>query len=181
MTPASTLKCKTNAADGSGFLGCGRALTGLFTAYGPKMSEYVELEVTSNFSFLEGGSYPQELIAQAASLGIRDIALTDRNTLAGIVAAHFAAKDHKIRFHAGCKIDLSLSPSTTGETSPLTFSLLTYPTNRESYGRLCRLLSTGKMRASRGRCLLSLEDLLPLSRGLLLIISPARLFPLTLA
>ncbi|HEY8958702.1 PHP domain-containing protein, partial [Chitinophaga sp.] len=58
---------------------------------------YTELHVTTNFSFLRGASHPEELVEQAAILGYREIAITDRNSLAGIVRAHAAAKIHGIR------------------------------------------------------------------------------------
>ncbi len=56
------------------------------------MTPYVELQVTSNFSFLRGASHPEELVATAAELGFEAIAITDRNTLAGAVRAHVAAR-----------------------------------------------------------------------------------------
>jgi error-prone DNA polymerase len=55
---------------------------------------YVELQVTTNFSFLRGASHPEELVARAAELGYEAIGVTDRNSLAGIVRAHIAAKKH---------------------------------------------------------------------------------------
>src|SRR5262249_29246696 len=58
---------------------------------------YTELQTTTNFSFLRGGSHPHELVARAAQLGYKELAITDRNTLAGIVRAHSAAKEHQIR------------------------------------------------------------------------------------
>ncbi len=53
---------------------------------------YAELDVTTNFSFLRGGSHPEELVATAKALGLAAIAVTDRNTLAGVVRAHLAAQ-----------------------------------------------------------------------------------------
>ena len=53
---------------------------------------YTELQVTTNFSFLRGGSHPEELVEQAAANGYCEIAITDRNTLAGIVRAHVPQK-----------------------------------------------------------------------------------------
>lgn len=53
---------------------------------------YTELQATSNFSFLRGASHPEELVEQAFELGYQDMAITDRNSLAGIVRAHTAAK-----------------------------------------------------------------------------------------
>ena len=88
-------------------------------------SGYAELQVTSNFSFLRGASHAHELVVTAARLGHRAIAVTDRNTLAGIVRAHVAAKEAKLQFIVGARIDLQDAPS-----------VLLYPTDREAYGRL---------------------------------------------
>ena len=70
------------------------------------MTAYAELQITSNFSFLRGGSHPEELVLRAAELGLSAIALTDRNTLAGVVRAHVAAKEVGIRFVVGARLDL---------------------------------------------------------------------------
>ena len=56
------------------------------------LMNYTELQITTNFSFLRGASHPEELVEQAAALGYREIAITDRNSFAGIVRAHAAAK-----------------------------------------------------------------------------------------
>lgn len=58
--------------------------------------DYSELQITSNFSFLRGASHPNELVDQAAVLGYKKVAITDRNTMAGIVRAHVAAKEKNI-------------------------------------------------------------------------------------
>ena len=91
---------------------------------------YAELQCTSHFSFLRGASSCEELFAQAAMLGIEALAVVDRNSLAGIVRAHEAAKVTGVRLIVGCRLDL-----TDG------MSLLVYPTDRPAYARLCRLLS----------------------------------------
>ena len=70
------------------------------------MTAYAELQITSNFSFLRGGSHPEELVLRAAELGLAALALTDRNTLAGVVRAHVAAKEVGIRFVVGARLDL---------------------------------------------------------------------------
>ena len=70
------------------------------------ITAYAELQVTSNFSFLRGGSHPEELVLRAAELGLAALALTDRNTLAGVVRAHVAAKEVGIRFVVGARLDL---------------------------------------------------------------------------
>ena len=56
------------------------------------MTAYAELQVTSNFSFLQGASHADELVTAAADLGLAALALTDRNSLAGVVRAHLAAR-----------------------------------------------------------------------------------------
>src|ERR1039458_5139512 len=67
---------------------------------------YAELHVTSNFSFLRGGSHPEELIVRAAELGCHALAITDINSLAGIVRAHVAAEEAKIPFLVGCHLQI---------------------------------------------------------------------------
>ncbi|MGH6887492.1 MAG: PHP domain-containing protein, partial [Geminicoccales bacterium] len=80
------------------------------------ITAYAELQVISNFSFLRGGSHPEELVLRAAELGLSAIALTDRNTLAGVVRAHVAAKEVGIRFVVGARLDLL--PKATSSLSP---------------------------------------------------------------
>ncbi len=126
-------------------------------------SPYAELAVTSNFTFLTGASHPDELVRQGASLGYRAIAITDRNTLAGIVRAHVAAKEVGLSLVVGCRIEF---------TEPQWLSLLVFPTGRKAYGRLCRLLTLGKRRAPKGQCLLTLDDLIEHNEELLAIILP---------
>ena len=73
--------------------------------------QYTELQVTSNFSFLRGASHPEELVEQAAIYGYKEIAITDCNSLAGIVRAHVAAKAKGIRTINGCRLDLLDDPT----------------------------------------------------------------------
>src|SRR5579863_14375 len=98
------------------------------------LASYSELQVTSNFSFLRGASHPEELVQQAAAYRHSAIALTDRNTLAGIVRAHAAAKKAGIRFIPGCRLDLLDGPS-----------LLALPTDKDAYSRLSALLTVGNL------------------------------------
>src|SRR3954469_3185746 len=100
---------------------------------------YVELQVTSHFSFLRGVSSAEELFATAAVLGIKALGVVDRNSLAGIVRAYEASRVTGVRLIDGCRLDLKDFPS-----------ILVYPTDRAAYGRLCRLLSVGKARAGKG-------------------------------
>ncbi len=127
--------------------------------------KYTELQVTTNFSFLRGGSHPWEYIEQAAGLGYEQLAITDRNTLSGIVRAHAAAREKGIRVIIGCRLDLLDGPS-----------LLIYPVDRPAYADLCSLLTTGNMRAEKGLCHLYRKDVFTLpSNFRYIIIPPARL------
>ncbi|HVU30887.1 MAG TPA: PHP domain-containing protein, partial [Sphingomicrobium sp.] len=124
-------------------------------------SPYVELGVSSPFSFLRGASDAIELVLTARLLGYDSIGIADRNTLAGVVRMHSACSIARIRPLIGCRLDLADAPS-----------LLAYPVDREGYGRLSRLLSLGKMRASKGACELSLADVEAHSDGIAFIAWP---------
>jgi error-prone DNA polymerase len=120
---------------------------------------YAELQVTTNYSFLRGASQIEELIARAAVLRMQAIAVTDRNSFAGIVRAHQRAKEAGIRLIIGCRLDLAGGPS-----------VLLYPTDRAAYSRLTRLLSVGKLRAGKGKCELHWPDLAAAAEGLIAIL-----------
>lgn len=121
------------------------------------MPDYTELAVTSNFSFLEGASQPQELVQTATLLGLSGIGIADRNTLAGVVRAYTAHKELKER--AGIRLNLFIGCRLVFiDDTP---DLLVYPRDRAAYGQLCRLLSEGKTRAAiKGECHLIFEDFL---------------------
>ncbi|WP_316809541.1 error-prone DNA polymerase [Pedobacter agri] len=123
--------------------------------------EYTELQVTSNFSFLRGASHPEELVEEAAKMGYTKIAITDHNTLAGIVRAHAAAKKLGIEIIPACRLNLADGPS-----------LLAYPTNQEAYARLSALLSLGNLRTEKGSCLIYRKDVYAHSAGILFIAIP---------
>src|SRR5947207_3027462 len=125
------------------------------------ISGYAELQVASNFSFLRGASHPDELVVTAAALGHAAIAITDRNSFAGIVRAHHAAKTIGIRLVIGCRLDLRDNTS-----------LLAFPEDRAAYGRLTRLLTLGKRRAPKGECHLDYADLVAHGEGQILIVLP---------
>ena len=113
------------------------------------ISDYVELQVTSNFSFLQGAAHPEELAARAGELGHPAIAITDRNTLAGVVRGHLGAKQAGIRVIVGARLDFA-------DESP---SLICLPTDKPAYARLSRLLTLGKRRAGKAQCHLTPADL----------------------
>jgi error-prone DNA polymerase len=126
---------------------------------------YAELAVTTNFSFLRGASHPQEFAAAAALYGLKAIGIADRNTLAGVVRLYTALKEisaPKPKQLVGCRLVFV-------DGTP---DILAYPSNRAAYGRLCQLLSAGKLRAPKGECLLTLDDLLKFQEGMLLVVMP---------
>ncbi|MGK6313670.1 error-prone DNA polymerase [Neorhizobium sp. DT-125] len=122
---------------------------------------YAELQITSHFSFLRGASSAEELFSQAALQGIEALAVVDRNSVAGIVRAHEAAKTTGVRLVVGCRLDLADG-----------MSVLVYPTDRPAYSRLCRLLTLGKGRAGKGKCHLEWSDLIAYGDGLIAVLVP---------
>ena len=125
------------------------------------LPRYAELHVTTNYSFLRGASHVEELIAAAKLLGHEAVAITDRNTLAGVLRAHGRAEEAGMRLIVGCRLDLQDGTS-----------LLVYPTDRAAYSRLCRLLTAGKQRGGKGACLLDWADVTAHQDGLLAILLP---------
>src|SRR5829696_3888470 len=124
---------------------------------------YAELAVTTNFSFLRGASHPQEYVAQAAALGLKAIGIADRNTMAGVVRAYSEWKNHKdtLKLLVGTRL------VTTDD-----LEAIAYPIDREAYGRLCRLLSTGNRRAKKGECLFGFDEILAAAQGQVFIAVP---------
>src|SRR5215468_11171001 len=122
---------------------------------------YLEFAVASNFSFLRGASHPEEMMVQAASVGLDGIGLCDRNSVAGVVGAHLAKREQNLslRYHPGARLVFS-------DGTP---DILAYPRDRAGWGRLCRLLTTGNLRAEKGDCIHYLDDLLAHVFGLELI------------
>jgi error-prone DNA polymerase len=129
---------------------------------------YAEIAITTNYSFLRGASHPKEFAEAAALCGLSAIGITDRNTLAGVVRAYDAL--NQLREQNGTAPRLLVGARLVFMDG--TPDILVYPTERAAYGRLCRLLSEGKMRAPKGECVLSLEDLLKWQEGLLLAVMP---------
>ncbi|MEO0729645.1 MAG: PHP domain-containing protein, partial [Pseudomonadota bacterium] len=122
---------------------------------------FAELAAISNFSFLEGASHADEMVAQARALGLSAIAIADRNSLAGVVRAHTAAKQADIRCLVGARIVIDGWPE-----------MVWLPTDRDAYGRLSQMLSDGQMRAEKGACSLGLADLEAACPGNVILICP---------
>jgi len=122
----------------------------------PAGPPYAELHCRTNFSFLEGASHPDELVQQAALLGYAALAITDRNSLAGVVRAHAAAKEVGLKLLIGAEI-------TPVDAPPV----LLLAMHRAGYARLCRLLTLGRRRAPKGECRLTFDDLAQHAEGLI--------------
>jgi len=126
------------------------------------MSGFAELAVTTNFSFLRGASHPEELMMQAKALGLEGVGVADRNTLAGVVRAHAAAKEYGVRLAVGARLVFR-------DGTP---DIIVYPKDRAAWGRLTRLLTIGNRRAPKGECWLDLDDFLAHAEGQQAIVAP---------
>ena len=122
---------------------------------------YAELACCTNFSFLRGASHAEELVRRAVELGLSALAVTDRHSLAGVVRAYEAARDYGLKLLVGARVALQEGQE---------FCL--YAMNRAGYGNLCRLLTTGKRRAAKGRCDLRLADLPGFTANLQAVLLP---------
>ena len=122
---------------------------------------YVELQVTSHFSFLRGASSPDELFAAAALLGHKALGVADLGSVAGVVRAWEAQKATGVRLIAGTRLVLDDGRG-----------LLLYPTDRPAWSRLSRLLTLGKARAGKGGCTLGWSDVVVWNAGLIAILLP---------
>jgi len=130
----------------------------------PAAPAYAELLSASNFSFLRGASHPEELSAAAAVLGLSGLAIADRNSLAGVVRGHLAAKETGVPFAVGCRLVFADATPDVAAWAP----------DRAAYGRLCRLLTAGNLRGEKGDCRLFRQDLLEWGEGLQLALLPGR-------
>ncbi len=157
---------------------------------------YAELSATSNFTFLTGGSHPEDYMRRAALLGLSAVAIADDNTVAGIVRAHTQARE--IARLVRMRHDADAQDGPTGPPRPAHipkpssaailntprlipaarvtldtgFTATALPKNRHSWGQLCRLLSEGRLAAKKGSCHLTLSDLEAFSDGLTLLLHP---------
>ena len=128
--------------------------------------KYAELHCKTNFSFLEGGSHAPELVDRAVELGYAALAVTDRNTLAGVVRAHAAAKESRLRLIIGAELILRDAPP-----------VVLWAPDRAAYGRLARLITLGRRRAVKGDCELTFDDLAQHTGLLAGLVTTAEPFP----
>ncbi len=159
---------------------------------------FAELTAQSNFTFLTGASHPEEYMRRAAALGLSGVAVADDNTVAGIVRAHTEAKTIRRLVKERQDWDAAHGPMGPPRPDhipqPPSFPIYNIPrlipaariccrdappitvlpTDRLGWGRLCRLISRGRLAAEKGECDLQLSDLIEFSEGLQLILWPGR-------
>lgn len=126
------------------------------TAAQPTGVQYAELHCKTNFSFLEAASHPDELVSAAIAHGYKALAITDRNSLAGVVRAHSAARKSSLKLLVGSEI----APDDAA-------AVILLATNRKAYGNLSELITTGRRRAPKGECRILLKDIQRFQEGLL--------------
>ncbi|SFP32291.1 error-prone DNA polymerase [Tranquillimonas alkanivorans] len=153
-----------------------------------------ELSITSNFTFLTGGSHPEEYVDRAAAVGLTALAIADENTVAGIVRAHAQVKEiaREVRMRCAADADPIGPPAPPHLPEPPRAPIYTVPRllpaarivprdgpavtmiprDRAAWGRLCRLLTLGRTRAEKGSCELSFADLLEWGEGAELLLHP---------
>ena len=129
---------------------------------------FAEFAAMTNFSFLRGASHPEEMVARAAELGLAGIGIADRNTLAGVVRAHVFAREN-----AGTMGATRVVPGARLAFDDGAPDVLAYPKDRAAYGRLCRILTVGNLRAPKGECRLRLDDLVERGEGLQVVALPS--------
>ncbi|UPK06865.1 error-prone DNA polymerase [Bradyrhizobium sp. 170] len=134
------------------------------------VSNYAEIGITTNFSFLRGGSDPRAYVHQASELGIPAIGIADHNTLAGVVRAYKELDNPEVKHKPKLLIGTRL---VFIDGTP---DILVYPRDRAAYGRLCQLLTRGKRgdditRIEKGECHLRFDDLLEFAEGQLLVLA----------
>jgi len=136
------------------------------------MPDYAEIGITTNFSFLRGGSHPQAYVHQASKLRLPVIGIADHNTLAGVVRAYKELENPEVTYKPKLLIGSRL---VFMDGTP---DILVYPRDRDAYGRLCRLLTRGKRGddTDKGECHLRLDDLLEFAEGQLLVAMPPHRF-----
>src|SRR5450631_168645 len=146
----------------------------LVRAWAIRMNDvaYAEIGITTNFSFLRGGSHPQDYVHEASKLRLPAIGIADHNTLAGVVRAYKELDNSELEYKPKLLIGSRL---VFMDGTP---DILVYPRDRAAYGRLCRLLTRGKRGddTEKGECHLKLDDLLEFAEGqLLAVMLPHRL------
>jgi len=141
---------------------------------------YAELHCLTNFTFLRGASHPEELVERAAQLGYSALAITDECSLAGVVRAHIAAKEHGLKLIVGAEFCIGNQKSQTENREtrttkhePRELKLVLLAADREGYGKLSELITRGRRQACKGEYRLARVDLERGLPGCLALLLPA--------
>ena len=141
---------------------------------------FVEICNTSNFTFLTGGSHPEEYARQAFEFGMQALAISDINSVAGIARAHIELREiaRKQKDEGGNKVIPRLLAAARLITDD-NFTLTALPRDRYAWGQMCRMLTVAKRRAGKENCRLRFDDILEFGNGmeLLLHASTEMVFP----
>ena len=140
-------------------------------------NSYIELQTTTNFSFLRGASHPADYVYRAAELKYGAIGITDFNSLAGVVRAHTAARQAGIQLCVGCRLEIDFqgeidTPLNDRSSQYHQSSILIYPRDLSSYGTLCQLLSRAKSELSKNDFFINLGDFLKIQNEFITILIP---------
>ena len=126
----------------------------------PALPDYAELRCLSNFSFLKGASWPEELVERAKELGYSALAITDECSMAGIVRAHVAAKQHGLKLLVGSQFRIDPRDG-AGPDEEAPFTLVALACNLNGYGNLCQLISRLRRSADKGSYRCTIDDIGP--------------------
>ena len=144
------------------------------STHAPELPAYAELHCLTNFTFLRGASHPEELAARAAQLGYSALAITDECSLAGVVRAHVAAKEHDLKLIIGAEF-LVQDPPHASRLTPHAAKLVLLATDRDAYGNLSQLITTARRRSEKGSYHVTWADFERGVAGCLAILIPSAL------
>ena len=133
----------------------------------PESADYAEIGITTNFSFLRGGSHPQDYVHQASEFGFPRSASPIITRWPAWCAPYSELENPEIKYKPKLLIGARI---VFIDGTP---DILVYPCDRAAYGRLCQLLTRGKMGADveKGECHLKFSDLLDYAEGQLLVLT----------
>ena len=123
----------------------------------PAIPDYAELRCVSNFTFLRGASQPEELVERAKQLGYTALAIADECSMAGIVRAHVAAKEHGLKLLVGAQFQVDWGLASSDTTTPFTLTVLA--TNLHGYGNLCQFITKLRRSSKKGTYHLDIVDI----------------------
>ncbi len=139
------------------------------------LTPYAELHCHSNFSFLDGASHPEELVEEAARLGLDAIALTDHDGMYGVVRFAEAAAELGVRTVFGAELSLGLTAPQNGVADPEGSHLLLLARDPEGYRALCRTISVAQLRGEeKGRPVYDLDEVVDHTAGRVLALTGCR-------